>query len=448
MIDPRIFRSYDIRALYPESVNEEAAFLIGKAFSSIIKRRKNAKRVGLVIGRDGRTSSESISKELIKGIISQGVDVYNIGLTSTPLHSFAIANQGYDGGIMVTASHNPANYNGFKIIKEEALQVHGEEIQEIRKVIQENSFQDSKEKGEVIEIDVFPQYKEKLLDKFKDLSGLKIVADYGNGVGSVTGVEILDSLQIEAVHLFKEVDGSFPNHPPNPHNLDNFKSLQSTVTQERADLGVFFDGDGDRALLVDEKGDIVSSDFLTVVLAEKELKKEKGKVYYDLRSSKIVGERIREMGGEPIMLRVGNPFYKDRINKEGGVLGGELSGHIMFKDHFGIDDGLYATLKAMTIISEKKAKLSSLVEGLNVYYQTEEINLEVKDKKQALERLRSHFKDGESKEIEGVYISYPDWWFNLRESNTEDLIRLKIEAVREDLLKEKRKEILGIIESL
>jgi len=441
----KIIKTYDIRGVYPKDINEKDAFLIGRSFASFLSSKTKKKRPAIVVGRDGRISSPSLFKEAKRGIIGGGADVYDIGMVTTPLLNFTVAKKKYNGGLMVTASHNPPQYNGFKLIKEKALQIHGDEIREVGKIAEKGGFGENG--GEIKNLNPFPDYEKKLLGEFKEIKELKVVADYGNGVSSVTGKKILASLRIELINLFDRIDGLFPNHHPNPHNRENFAFLQKKVREHKADLGIFFDGDGDRSILVDEKGEIVSPDFLLALLAEDELKRGKGKVYYDLRFSKIVGEKIKKDGGDPVMMRVGNPFYKEKIIKGDGILGGELSGHVMFKNHFGIDDGLYTALRAMAILSEKKSPLSEMINPLKVYHQSEEINIEVKNKKAAIERVKSAFADGKSRDIDGVYISYPDWWFNLRESNTEDLIRLKIEAKRKDVLDRKRKEIIRTVKS-
>jgi phosphomannomutase len=282
-------------------------------------------------------------------------------------------------------------------------------------------------------------------DKGKDL---KVVVDYGNGVGSVTGKPVFEKIDLEIVNLFDQVDGEFPNHLPNP-TPENMKALIKRVNKENADLGVFFDGDGDRAFFVDDKGEMVYPDILTALLVKEELSNGKEKlVYFDLRFSKVTAEKISEAGGIPEMMQVGNPFYKEKLIQEGGLMGAELSGHVMHTDNFSIDDGLFIAIKLINFLSSKEKKLSELVKPLKKYHQSEEINMVVEDKNKALEKAREVFEEGVSYDLDGVYIEFKDWWFNLRKSNTEDLVRLRVEANTEELLKEKTKKITNLIKDL
>ncbi len=426
------FKTYDIRGVYPSEINEELAYLVGRAFlpgSSI------------VVGRDGRESSPKLMEEVCRGIIDSGGEVVDIGLTNTPLLNFTVAHYGYDGGVMVTASHNPARFNGLKLIKEKALQVYGEEIEELRKKIEKKEFR--KGKGKKTTFNPLPLYLGHINAFCGDFRDIKIVLDFANGVGAVTAEPLFSMLPAESSFMNAEIDGSFPHYEANPHDLSNLKKLQERVVKQKAHMGVFFDGDGDRSIIVDENGDIVSMDGWVSLLAKEELRDQKGeKVYYDLRFSKSVEEEIREHGGEPVMMRVGNPFYKEKLILEGGVLGAELSGHIMFKDNYCIDDGLFAVIKTMNLL---KSPLSSMIHKR--HYQSEEISIEVKDKDKVFEKVKDAFREGESFHIDGIYIQFKDWWFNLRKSNTEDLVRLRLEAEKEDLLEEKKKELISLIKN-
>jgi len=441
MINPNIFKAYDIRGIYPEEINEEAAYKIGHAFVKFL----NAKKIA--VGIDARKSSPSLFKEFVRGITDEGCDVINIGMCTTPMLGFAVAYLDLDGGVMISASHNPPEYNAFKLLSKNSLQLYDDfGIKEVKKLA-ELSFENGSSKGKIIKKDILPDYVNHLLKFAKDIKNLKTVCDYGNGVGAVSAKEFLDNLPISTTHLFPEPDGSFPNHLANPHELENLKTLQEKVLEEKADLGIFFDGDADRSILVDEKGEIVPPDLELAILAKEELKNHKGeKVYFDLRFSKIVDEVIKETGGKSVMMRVGNPFYKEKLQKEGGVLAGEFSGHIMFKDNYCLDDGLFAAVKIMGIMSRTKKPLSELIKPFKKYYQTEEINLKVKNPDETLRKVKEEFKDGESINLDGVYIKYSDWWFNLRKSNTEPLVRLRIEADSPELLEEKKREVLNIIE--
>jgi phosphomannomutase len=441
-INENIFKTYDIRGVYKEELTEEAAYKIGRAVVTFLKKENPT----IVLGRDGRTSSPFIFEAVKKGVLDSGGNVINIGVSNTPLLNFSVAKFNHDAGLMITASHNPANFNGIKIIKEKALQVYGEEIQLIKNITKREDFKSGK--GEEKAISFLAEYINHIFSFAEKIEGLKVIFDFGNGVGAVTAKPLFSRLKVETIYLFEDIDGTFPNHLPDPTNLMSSLSLKEKIRETKADIGVLFDGDADRCVLMDEKGEIVKTDHLLSLLAVEELKThKKGTIYYDLRFSMAVAETIKENGGNPVAMRVGNPYYKEKIINEGGILGAELSGHIMYKENFGIDDGLFALIKTLNILQKEKKKLSSLLYPFKKYFQTEEINIEVENKKETIEKVREIFSDGEELFIDGVYVSYKDWWFNLRESNTENLLRLRIEATTEELLKEKREKLISLISS-
>jgi phosphomannomutase len=442
-MDFKIFKAYDIRGVYPTEIDEDAAYRVGQAFVRFL----SAKRVA--VGRDMRESGKSLFDNLAKGITDAGADVFDLGMVPTPVVSFAVARKRYDGGIIISASHNPSQYNAFKIVRYPAEQLSSETgIKEIEALCKKNKWKEVA-KGKVLKASILEEYRSHVLKFGKGIRALRVVADYGNGVGSITSRPVLDALDIEAIHMFHEPDGTFPNHPANPHDLENLKMLQERVLKEKADCGIFYDGDADRSILVDEKGQIVPADFLVGLLAEEELKHHKReKVYYDLRFSKAVEEHIRNAGGIPVMMKVGNPFYKAALLKDGGVLAGEFSGHIMFRDNYCIDDGLFAAVKTLALMCDKSKRLSELIKPFQVYHQSEEINMTVKDGKAVMELLKKHYSKGVLLEIDGILIRFNDWWFSLRMSNTEPLVRLRIEADTAKLLTDKRREIMAHIKSL
>ncbi len=441
MLNSKIFKEYDIRGVYPKEINEDTAYKIGRAFVEFLG--KSNKKIEIVIGRDGRKSSPSIFESLKKGMIDSGANVLDIGLANTPLLNFTVCKKKLAGGVMVTASHNPPNFNGLKLIKKGGLQVYGKEIQEVRELSLEGDFREKK--GDAIKISMIPEYVSHIMSFTSGIKDIKAVVDYGNGVGSVTGKPVFERLKIETINLYDNVDGSFPGHLPSPEQ-ENMEELIERVKKEKADLGIFFDGDGDRAFFVDEKGNIIYPDLLTSLLIEDELYNSNEKeVYFDLRFSKITAETIKEAGGVPVMMKVGNPFYKEKLIKEGGLMGAELSGHVMHKDNFSIDDGLFIAIKTIKFLSNKKETFSEMVEPFKKYYQSREINIRVKNKEETLEKVKNKYSQGRSYDIDGVYIKFKDWWFNLRKSNTEDLVRLRIEADSQKLLEEKEKELTSLI---
>lgn len=439
-MNKKILKTYDIRGIYPEEINEKEAYLASRAFFTFLNKEK----AKIAVARDGRTSSPKIYEEVCRGVVDCGGEVLDMEISNTPLLNFAVASKDLDGGMMITASHNPSHFNGIKLIGKKALQVYGEDIKKIGLIAEKRDFIEGE--GKRVSLDPLMDYTNHITSLYGEAKDLKVVVDCGNGVGAITAKPVLSSLPLDTVFIYEEVDGTFPNHDPNPHNLKNFDTLCERVVRESADLGVFFDGDADRSIIVDERGDVIPPDTLLSILAEEELRRYPGgKVYYDLRFSRAVPEKIKEMGGDPVMMKVGSPFYKEKIIKEDGVLGGEFSGHIMFKRNYGLDDGLFVALRTMDVINRKGKTLSALVSLFSSYFQSEEINLEVEDKEAVFERVKKNFDDGEELFIDGIYIKYPSWWFNLRKSNTEDLVRLRIEADTEDLLKEKREKLISLI---
>jgi len=436
-----IFKAYDIRGIYPTEINEETAYKVGRAFTRFL----SAKTV--VVGRDMRASSPALAGKLIESISCEGADVVDIGLCTTPMLNFAVANYDYDGGIMISASHNPAEYNAFKLIKSGPLQIdEASGIKEVKNIANQN-FIECPGKGAITEKDVLSDYIAHVLKFAEGISELKVVVDYGNGVGSISAKPVLARLDIDVIELFDNPDGSFPNHPANPHDTENFKDLIKKVLKEEADLGIFFDGDADRAIFVDGKGQIVPTDLLFIYLCEEALKENGEKtVYYDLRFSKAVPGAVKKFGGVPEMLRVGNPFYKKALLNKGGVLAAEFSGHIMYAENFNIDDGLFAAVKVMRILSEKKKKLSELIKKVQKYEDSPEISLEAKNPKTVLDRIIAEFPEGKLNELDGIYLDFPDGFISVRQSQTEpQLFRIRIEAKSKEALNDRLEKVKKII---
>ena len=442
-INPKIFKTYDVRGVYPEEINEEAARAVGAAFAIFLKGKTNE----IIVGRDARLSSPSLFKALADGIISQGFDVVDIGICTNPMLIFAVQTIGKNiGGIMISSSHCPPDTNGFKLMGEKSVQIIEEKRRKIDELALAGNFKETEKGGTIMAANILDDYLAHIMKFTKEIKGLKVVVDYANGVGSVSGEKIFKKLDIDYIPLHKTLDGNFPNHLPNPLEMKNIAELKERVKTEGADLGIMFDGDGDRVGVVDENGEIVFSDLLVALFAEEELKKYPGgKVYYDLRFSRVVKETVEKNGGQAIMMRVGNPFYKEKMIFENGAFAGEISGHIFFKENFAIDDGLFAAVKIMDLLCKKRKKLSKLANPLKKYFATEEINIKVDNPENVLEKVAEHYKDGHSIDLDGVYIEYPDWWFSLRQSNTEPVVRLRIEASSKNLMEEKRKEITDLL---
>jgi phosphomannomutase len=445
MIDKKAFKAYDIRGVYKEQLDENTAYNVGRAFVTFM----NCKKV--VVGRDMRTSSPSLFKELARGITDQGADVIFIGLCTTPMVSFTLCEHNYDCGIMVSASHNPGEYNAFKLVGKKGQQLSAKTgIDDIFELCLKGEFSEPEGKGNIIEKDVIKEYVQHHLSSSTFSNDLKVVLDFGNGVGSVSALPFLKEKGLETINLYPQPDGSFPNHPANPLEFENLVDVRKKVKEENADIGFAFDGDADRCLAIDENGEIIMPDLMLALFAEEELKDEKNKgskVYYDLRFSNVVKEEVEKNGGVPVMMRVGNPFYKEKMINEGGLVAGELSAHIMFRENYNIDDGLFAMIKMLNILSKEGKKASELILPLKRYHGSPEINTKVKDADETLKIVEETFPDGKHVELDGVYVEYEDWWFNLRKSNTEPLVRLRVEANTEQKMEEMVEKIKEIIKS-
>ncbi|HOE74739.1 MAG TPA: phosphomannomutase/phosphoglucomutase [bacterium] len=445
MIDPSIFRSYDIRGVYPEAINECLAEKVGFA---VVKHLK-AKEV--VVGRDMRLSSPVLFASLVRGINQAGADVVDIGMVPTPVTYFAVVHLKAKAGIMISASHNPPEYNGFKIVGKKAIQLSKESgIEDIKKIVLEGAQKNRGKRGKVKKFDISGAYYNHILRFVKPTTRrLKVVIDAGNGMGGDFFKPVFEKLNVDYIPMYFEPDGTYPNHPANPAEYENLTHLIKKVKRVKADLGVAFDGDADRAIFVDENGVLVRPDVYLALLAAQELKNHKNKkVYYDLRFSKVAVEVLRGAGAQVIRTRVGNPYYKQRLIGEGGTMAAELSGHIMFADGFGLDDGLLPVVKLVNFLGNQKKTFSSLVTKLRAGVASPgEINLKVKGSKKVLEALEKKYGVmGKIDKLDGLTVTAKDWWFNVRASNTEPVIRLTLETKPDEkFMAEKKEEILSEI---
>lgn len=443
-VNPEIFRAYDIRGIYPEMLNEKAAYLIGRAFVKFLKKQ----RPTVVVGRDARLSTPKISPHLIKGIIDQGGNVVDIGLSITPMLYFATAHFKYDGGINITASHNPPQYNGLKLVREKAIPVSGDSgIKKIQEMVSRGRFKDT-EKGRVIKKNVLEEYIKFNLKghNLKIIKPLRIVVDTANAVPGLVVKGFFKKTNCKIDHLFADLDGSFPNHLPSPHEEKNLEAIKKEVLNKKADLGIAFDGDGDRIIFIDEKGEMIRGDFITALMAELILKENPGeKVLCDVRSSNIIREVVKMSGGRVVIGKIGHSFIKERMRKENIIFQGELNGHYYLRSHYFSEAPFFVIFKILEEISKTGKKISELVKDFAIYYYSGEINFKINDKKGALRALEGRFKGGKVLKIDGLRIDFKDWWFNARPSNTEPLLRLVIEAKTERLLAEKKKELLALL---
>lgn len=434
-----IFKAYDIRGVYGDTLNEEIAAKIGRAFVTFLRCHK------VVIGYDMRPHSKPLFDALAGGITAAGADVVDCGLCSTPMLYYAVGTSGADAGIMITASHNPGEWNGFKMTRANAVPISGSTgIADIERIVKEQSFDKvAATGGRVTVMEVLPAYCKHVASVANLKRPVRIVADMANAMG-IYEAKALTGL-VDIVPLFDSLDGTFPNHEANPLKEETLESLQAKVREGGFDFGVSFDGDADRAGFVDEKGDIIPMDIITALIAQDILTREKGVVFYDLRSSWSVKEVIEENGGTPMMSRVGHAFIKQQMRDNNALFAGELSGHYYFKENFFTESSSMAVLRVANIVSRSKKPLSELAKPIQRYFASGEINSTVKNPDAVLGVIRARYNDGKMINLDGISVEYADWWFNVRCSNTEPLVRLNLEAKSRDLMMKKRDELLGLI---
>ncbi|HZQ66754.1 MAG TPA: phosphomannomutase/phosphoglucomutase [Gaiellaceae bacterium] len=446
MLEPAVFKAYDVRGIYPTEIDEEGAYAIGRAYVERFEPRRVA------VGRDMRLSGPAMAAAVIEGLADAGADVIDVGMVGTEMLYFAVGELGLDGGIAVTASHNPKEYTGMKIVREGALPVGGDSgLLEVReRAMSRGQSPGRGRKGRVRSEDIWPAFVDRVLS-FVDVDAvrpLKVVIDAANGMGGAMLPPILERLPIDAVRCYFEPDGAFPNHEPNPLLPENREFIVRTTLQEGADLGVAFDGDADRCFFVDDTGEFVPGDFATALFAEAMLEKEPGaKVIYDVRASWAVPEAIERAGGVPLVNRVGHAFIKQRMREENAAFAGEVSGHYYFRDFSQADSGTIPFLLMLERISKAGAKLSELLRPFRErYFITGELNTPVADVAGTLAKLEARFgPEGAVSHLDGLSVEADGWHFNVRPSNTEPLLRLNLEARSQDLMERKRDEVLGAI---
>jgi phosphomannomutase len=448
VLDPAVFKAYDVRGLYRSQLDEEGAYAIGRAYAEHFRPAR------IAVGRDMRVSSPSMAAAAIEGAADGGADVLDLGLVGTEMVYFAVGSLGLGGGICVTASHNPKEYTGMKIVREGALPVGGESgLLDVRDRAQELavSRHEPSARGAVTEHDVWPAFVDKVLSFVEPeaIRPLRVVIDAANGMAGAMLPPVLERLPIDAVTCHFEPDGTFPNHEPNPLLPENREFIVRKTLEEGADLGVAYDGDADRCFFVDDTGEFVPGDFATALLAESILGKEGGgKVIYDVRASRSVPETIERAGGVALVNRVGHAYIKHRMRQEGAVFGGEVSAHYYFRDFSQADSGVVPFLLLLELVSRRGRRLSELLAPYRErYFLTGEINTPVADVDAKLRELEERYADARVSHLDGVSVDYEDWHFNVRPSNTEPLLRLNLEARSQALMEEKRDEVLELIRS-
>ncbi len=439
-----IFKAYDIRGLYPDEVNEEVAFRIGAAYVRLL----SAKRI--VIGYDMRLSSPTLAEAFADGAMSAGSDVMDIGMVTTPLLYFAIIDGGYDGGAMVTASHLPQESNGFKLCREKAIPLSGDAgLPALEKMVAGTggAVAGPIKTGQCGHRSVLPAYIDRLKSFVHEPIPLKMVIDAGNGAA---GPEVLPLTQPfhmwQVTPMYMEPDGRFPHHVANPLIPKNTEDLRAEVVRQKADIGIAFDGDADRCGFVDEKGETIPEDLVTALISQFYLAKSPGAtILYDLRSSRVVPETITALGGRAVRTRVGHAFIKAGMREYDAIFAGELSGHFYFRDAGFTDNAMLAMIHMLNLLALKHAPVSTLIAPLRKYAATGEINMEVGDKDKIYAALEKRYADGKQDHLDGLSVDYDSWWFNLRASNTEPVIRLNLEAADSAGMEARKADVLGAI---
>jgi phosphomannomutase len=445
-IDPEIFKAYDIRGIYGQNLNDEVAYRIGRAAAQYLQVPE------IAVGRDMRLSSPQLAAALIRGITDQGVNAVELGMTTTDELYFAVGKFNYQAGVMITASHNPGKYNGMKFCRAQAFPISLESgLADIRDLAIRGDFAEPSQKGQVIQRDVTNAFVEHALSfiDVKKIRPLKVVIDAGNGMAGLIMPRVFNRLPCTLIPLYFDLDGSFPNHPASPIEPENMEDLQKKVRAVGADLGAAFDGDADRMFPVDEHGNVVDGSMVTALVSQSLLRKHPGStVLYNLIVSKSVPQLVQSMGGTAVRTRVGHSYIKAEMRRLNAIYGGEHSGHFYFRDNWFADSGLIAFLIMLELVSEEGKPLSELLKPLDKGVRSGEINTTVSDVQGKLHAIEEHFgKQAKSVDhLDGITLDYGDWWFNVRPSNTEPLLRLNVEANSRELMEQKRDEVLSFIQ--
>jgi len=440
----KAFKAYDIRGIYNEDFTKEDAYKIGYFLPELLQADN------VLIGRDARISSDEIFEHLAQGIIDSGANVYNIGLATTPMVYYITAKHKFAASVQITASHNSREYNGMKISKFNALPVGFDSgLNKLMEMIETREIYIADKKGKIVDYKVKDEYIEFLKEYVQDYSNLKMAVDCSNGMA---GLLIKKLLGKNPVYLYNDIDGSFPNHEPNPLIEENVAELKKTVIEEKCDIGVIFDGDADRVMFVDEKGKFISPDLIIGFMAHYFLEQEHGAVLEDIRTSKAVKEYVEQLGGKMHTWRVGRAYASPKLREIKGIFGGELAGHYYFRDFFYSDSGIMAALIVLNLLSKFKKEgktMSELIGKIGKYANSGEINFKIEHKKEAMEALKDYFvaeeEPSEILDFDGYRLEFKDWWFNVRPSNTEPYLRLLAEANNHEILDEKIKEINTIL---
>lgn len=454
MLIPSIFKTYDIRGLYPTELDEDGAYKIGRAYAQLLQGENPGQKITVGVSRDMRLSGETLKNKLIAGLRDQGLDVVDFGLCSTPTFYFGVAYFKYQGGIQVSASHNPKDYNGFKMVRARAIPVSGETgIITIRDLALSGKFINPEfSKGQVtvrndiLDTLVTVMSQEWPVD-FSTIKPFKIVVDAANSMGILDVVKMFENLPCEILKINFELNGSFPSHQPDPLAPENLLLAKQKVIETGADMAIVPDGDADRYFFIDEKGQEISQSIIRGLMAQLALKDHPGSaICYDIRPGRITRDMIQAVGGKASVTRVGHSLIKEQMLRENAVFGGESSGHYFYKLSCGTFEAPFILVwKFLEFVSQQKKPLSEIVAPYKIYFHSGEINSTVTDPKAKIEMIKQKYADGQLNELDGITIEYPDFWFNVRPSNTEPLLRLALEAKTKEIMEQKRDELTALI---
>lgn len=444
-IKQKIFKSYDIRGIYPDDLNKETAYLVGQAFANLTKAKK------VVMGRDMRLGSPELAKKVIDGLTSQGVDVDDIGLVPIDAVYFATGKFEYDGGIMITASHNPKEYNGLKMVIKDKNGIDWIRGIELYNFLNDKTFRPQQKQGTTKEIEIVPDFLDHILS-FVDTNKIKpfkIVVDAGNGMAGKIMPLLFKQLPCKLIALNFELDGNFPGHPSNPLLPESQVQIKEAVIKEKADFGIIMDGDTDRLFFVTEKGDFINADVTLLILAKYFLEHNPGAgIAYNVICSKSVPEKIKEWGGRPLRSPVGFVNLAKTMKEKNGIMSGELSAHYAFRDNYYADSGFIAFVILLMLISEENKRLSEIIKGLSPYFKGDEINIEVDNIPEVITKVKEEYSDGQQDELDGITVEYSNWWLNVRPSNTEPLLRITVEGDTKDVFEQKQEELVEFVKGV
>ncbi len=456
-VDPAIFKAYDVRGIYPREIDQDVAYRVARAFVRVLLDMRGgappSEGLHVAIGHDMRPHSPALAETFARGLLDEGCRVLDIGLVGTEMVYYAVGSRQLDGGVSVTASHNPKAYAGFKLVRESAIALSGDTgIEKIRRIVEREAFDEApKQVGEPQRADLYEPFQHHVVGLIEPevIRPMQLVLDGGNGMAGPMIGPILDSFPVTADRLYFEPNGDFPGHEPNPLLPENRKLIIDKVLERQAELGIAWDGDADRCFFIDDQGEFVPGDFLTALLAEAFLAKEPGAtILYDVRASRAVPEVVAAAGGKPLVNRIGHAFFKARMRETGAVFGGEVSGHYYFRDFWCADSGVIPALLVLELLSVRGKTMAELLEPYRGrYFISGEINSEVTDQDAKMRELAERYGEGKVSWLDGVSVDFDTWHFNVRPSNTEPLLRLNLEGSTQQEMEARTEEILGVIRS-